>query len=236
MAQRPILIVVHQEHSTPGRVGQMLRARGHRLDIRRPRFGDALPPSMEDHAGAIIFGGPMSANDQEDYLVEETRWLEVPLKEKAPLMGICLGAQMLARHLGARVYEHPDGHVEIGYYPIRPTQAGEELGPWPRRMYQWHREGFELPRDAELLATTDTYENQAFRYGPSAFGLQFHIELTLAMVHRWTTIGAERLKLRGARPRATHFYDRYIYDAENRAWLDNFLCTWLRSDRRNGPN
>jgi len=70
--QRPILIVLHQEHSTPGRVGLRLIERGHRLDIRRPRFGDPLPGSLIDYAGAVIFGGPMSANDGDDYIRSET--------------------------------------------------------------------------------------------------------------------------------------------------------------------
>src|SRR5690348_11741130 len=102
-AKRPILIVLHQEHSTPGRVGLRLQARGHALDIRRPRFGDPLPDTLAEHAGAVVFGGPMSANDDEAYLHRETDWMEVPLAESAPLLGVCLGAQLLARHLGAAV-------------------------------------------------------------------------------------------------------------------------------------
>ena len=69
----PVLIVLHQEHSTPGRVGRLLAERGHRLDIRRPRYGDPLPPSLSDHAGAAIFGGPMSANDPDDFIRQARR-------------------------------------------------------------------------------------------------------------------------------------------------------------------
>src|SRR3954468_9465499 len=97
----PVLIVLHQENSTLGRVGNALRALGHRLDIRRPRFGDALPETLDDHAGAVIFGGPMSANDPDDYVRREIDWIAVPLREQRPFMGICLGAQMLAMQLGA---------------------------------------------------------------------------------------------------------------------------------------
>ena len=118
----PVLIVLHQESSTPGRVGNALRALGHPLDIRRPRFGDALPETLDEHAGAVIFGGPMSANDGDDYVRREIDWIEVPLREQRPFLGICLGAQMLARQLGARVAPHPQGRAEIGYYPIRPTE------------------------------------------------------------------------------------------------------------------
>ena len=74
----PILIVLHQETSTPGRVGNALRALGHTLDIRRPRFGDPLPETLDRHAGAVIFGGPMSANDPDDYVRREIDWIEIP--------------------------------------------------------------------------------------------------------------------------------------------------------------
>src|SRR6266478_1645601 len=92
----PVLIVLHQESSTPGRVGNALRALGHRLDIRRPRFGDPLPNTLEQHAGAVVFGGPMSANDSDNYIRREIDWIEIPLCEQRPFLGICLGAQMLA--------------------------------------------------------------------------------------------------------------------------------------------
>lgn len=72
----PVLIVLHQESSTPGRVGNALRALGHRLDIRRPRFGDPLPHTLDRHAGAVVFGGPMSANDPDDYVRREIDWIK----------------------------------------------------------------------------------------------------------------------------------------------------------------
>lgn len=231
----PVLIVLHQEHSTPGRVGQRLAARGHPLDIRRPRFGDMLPATLSDHAGAVVFGGPMSANDGDDFVRLETDWLAVPLAEGAPLLGICLGAQMLARHLGAGVSGRPDGLVEIGYYPLVPTDAGNALCPWPGTVYQWHREGFDLPAGAERLAGSELFPNQAFRYGPAAFALQFHIELTLAMMHRWTTHGAERFELPGAQPRHQHLEGRALYDVQSSAFLDAFLGLWLATGERRQP-
>ncbi len=229
--KRPVLIVLHQEHSTPGRVGLRLAERGFPLDIRRPRFGDALPETLAEHAGAIVFGGPMSANDDETYVRREIDWLDVPLSEGAPLLGICLGAQMLARHLGGGVGRRPDGLVEIGYYPLRSTVDGEALLPWPSQVYQWHSEGFSLPKDAALLATGDLFANQAFRYGRSAFAFQFHIELTLAMMHRWTVRGAERFALPGAQQRHAHLEGRALYDAESSAFLDRFLSLWLALPR-----
>ncbi|HZP76850.1 MAG TPA: glutamine amidotransferase [Pseudolabrys sp.] len=232
MPDLPVLIILHQEHSSPGRVGQTLQRLGFPLDVRRPRFGDPLPETMDDHAGAVIFGGPQSANDEEEFVRREIDWIGVPLRDRKPFLGICLGAQMMARYLGSRVSTHPQGHAEIGYYPIRPTAAGLSLvAPWPDHVYQWHREGFELPQDAELLAEGDAFSIQAFRYG-TGFALQFHPEVTHAMMCRWTVRGHARLELPGAKSRAQHFADRPVYDLASRNWLAAFIDRWIlgRSD------
>jgi GMP synthase (glutamine-hydrolysing) len=223
--RRPVLVVLHQETSTPGRIGNVLLALGHALDIRRPRFGDPLPETLDEHAGAVIFGGPMSANDADDYVRREIDWIEVPLREQRPFLGICLGAQMLAKQLGAAVAPHAQDLTQIGYYPIRPTRAGLALCPdWPAQVYHWHREGFELPRGTELLAAGDDFPNQAFRWG-NAFGLQFHPDVTFKMMCCWTTHGSTDQP--GAQPRQAHFDGRAIYDVVERAWLKAFIDGWL---------
>src|SRR4030095_13400259 len=107
---QPILIVLHQETSTPGRMGHALRQRGYPLDVRRPRFGDPLPETMAGHAGAITFGGPMSANDTTDFIRREIDWLAVPLKEKKPFLGLRLRAPMPGHHLGRPGSRPPPGH------------------------------------------------------------------------------------------------------------------------------
>ena len=132
--------------------------------------------------------------------------------------------QMLARQLGATVAFHPNGMAEVGYYPIRVTPAAKGVvDTWPAVVYQWHREGFELPAGADLLAEGDLFKVQAFRYGPAAYGIQFHAEVTHAMMCRWTTRGHERMALPGAKPRADHFVDRPVYDLAIRTWLFDFL-------------
>lgn len=223
-----ILIVLHSEASTPGRIGHMLRRMGHALDMRRPCLGDPLPETMDGHDGAVIFGGPMSANDPDDWIAREIDWIGVPLKEGKPFLGVCLGAQMLSKHLGGHVTPHHEGLVEIGYYPLRPTEAGRHLGPWPETVYHWHRESFTLPADATLLATGDTFENQAYSYGPAAFGIQFHPEVTRLTMHRWTVIGAHRFAMPGAQHRQQHLDANLIHDAPVKSWLEGFLGTWLR--------
>jgi GMP synthase (glutamine-hydrolysing) len=224
---RNILIILHSETSTSGRIGRMLMEKGYHLDIRRPCLGDELPPSMEQHDGAVIFGGPMSANDSDDWIAREIDWIGVPLKQEKPFLGVCLGAQMLSKHLGGMVGPHADGQVEIGYYPITPTDAGEALGPWPRHVYHWHREGLTLPSGAHRLATGSTFENQAFRAGPKAFGIQFHPEVTRLTMHRWAVLGAHRFDMPGAQNGKAHLDGHLVHDGPVRSWLSGFLDGWL---------
>jgi GMP synthase (glutamine-hydrolysing) len=226
--RKPFLIILHQEQSTPGRIGCALTARGHVLDVRRPRFGDELPKTMIDHAGAVIFGGPMSANDEDDFVRREIDWIAVPLRDQKPFLGICLGAQMFVRQLGGKVSYHPEGQVEVGYYPIRATAAGRTLcRTWPDHVYQWHREGFDLPLGSELLAEGGAdFPVQALRHGRCAYGIQFHPEVTHAMMCRWTTRGHARMELPGAKTRAAHFADRAVHDYSVRTWLAEFLDHW----------
>lgn len=232
LARRPtVLIVLHQEHSTPGRIGAVLKAMGVRLDIRRPSLGDPLPQTLGGHDGVIVFGGPMGANDTLDWVRQEIDWLETPLAEGKPTLGVCLGAQMLARALGARVFSYEDKRSEIGYYPIEPTAAGDRLcdATFPRSVYQWHSDGFDLPEGAELLAAGgDNFPNQAYRHGRHAVGLQFHPEVTYHMMCRWTHRGAERLTRPGALSRPEHLGGWFQHDGRVAAWLEAFLPAWLQ--------
>jgi len=230
--KKPILIVLHQEQSSPGRVGYELLRRGFPLDIRRPPLGDELPKTAAHHSGMVVFGGPMSANDPDAWILDELRCIETFNKAEAPYLGLCLGAQMLCRVLGARVYKHPDEETEIGYYGLAPTEAGLTLSrtygvEWPAQVYHWHREGFDMPKGAELLAKGKTFPHQAFRLGSKGYGLQFHPEVTYAMICRWTVRAFERMNHKGAQTPDQHRSGWYRYDHAVKLWLDGFLDHWL---------
>jgi GMP synthase (glutamine-hydrolysing) len=227
--KKPVILILHQPHSSPGHIGQWFLRNGYPLDIRRPRFGDPLPPTLSEHTGAVIFGGPMSANDADDYIKLETDWIGIALKEQRPFLGVCLGAQMMSRLLGATVRTDPDARVEIGYHAIEATQDGEQLigGRWPDRVYQWHREGFDVPAGGRLLARADgAFPNQAYAYGPAAIGIQFHPEITNAMLHRWTGHNMHRLGLPGAQDRHDQATDHIWHAPKVHDWMDRLLRGW----------
>ncbi len=229
-AKPPVLIILHQEQSTPGQIGQWLRSAGFPLDIRRPVLGDALPESLRSHAGVIIFGGPMSAYDNHPYLAQERQLIELSLRENSPCLGVCLGGQLMAQVLGVDVRSDPLERAEIGYYHVEPTREGRAFcASWPQRFYQWHRDGFDLPDGAQLLASADgPFPNQAFCYNKTAIAIQFHPEITLAMIHRWTTLAAHRLSMSGTRPREQHFTDHLRFSKQVASWRACFLDNWLR--------
>lgn len=224
--KKPVLLIVHQRHSSPGHVGHWLSAHGFPLDIRRPSLGDSLPETLEEHTGAVIFGGPQSANDTDEFIRTEIDWIGVPLKENKPYLGICLGAQMLALHLGGEVDFDPEAHAEIGYYPVRPTAEGSSLMDWPDRFYHWHREGFTVPSGATLLAEGNRFQNQAMRYG-NCFAVQFHPEITHVLINRWSTRSSHRMVLPGTQQRKDHIDGHIRYGPGQRRWLGDFLQKWV---------
>ena len=152
----------------------------------------STPPLSRDHLlqsmGVIVLGGPMSANDGTLFLKQQLSSLDLALASNIPVLGICLGAQLLAKAAGAPVYKN--ANKEIGFFDIDLTKKGQKdavLGKLNRRetIFQWHSDTFDLPRGATLLATSSITQNQAFRLGQSAYGFQFHPEVTPAMIAQW---------------------------------------------------
>ncbi len=222
-----ILVIMHQATSVPGRIGHRLEQRGYRLDTRRPAIGDPLPDHLSSYAGVVVFGGPQSANDTHPYIRAEIDFVGRVMAQDKPLLGVCLGAQLMAVQLGAKVDRHAEGLCERGYYPVRPTPIGNSLLPWPSHVYHWHAEGFDLPQGADLLVEGDVFPNQAFRHGKNAYALQFHPEVTQQMMCHWTARGAERLKHPGAQPAEAHLEGWSRYDPAVCFWLDKFLDAWM---------
>jgi GMP synthase (glutamine-hydrolysing) len=232
---KSILVVVHQETSNPGLVGQVLRDYGYRLDVCCPAAGQFLP-EIDRYDGAIVFGGPMSANDDLslEFIRQELNWIPTVLAAGKPYLGICLGAQLLARVLGATVAPHPDDRREIGYRQIQPVPGHHNPLSTLTHVYHWHREGFTLPHGAELLATGSLFPHQAFRYGETAYGLQFHPEMTAEMIDYWTTQASEQMLLPDAQPYEQQLQHHISHAEAVERWLRGFLQTWLNSAPEQG--
>ncbi|MEL6552439.1 MAG: gamma-glutamyl-gamma-aminobutyrate hydrolase family protein [Cyanobacteria bacterium J06621_11] len=224
-----IITLIHKETTIPGVVGEKLVDMGYELDIRAPIFGDVLPQQLDEYAAALVFGGPMSVNDDEPYLHRELAWIRSVLAADLPYLGICLGAQLLAKVLGAKIQPHAQGIEEIGYYPVYAAEAGQSLFPQTLKIYQWHKEGFDLPDGAVLLAEGKDFPHQAFRWGDRAYGLQFHPEMTAGMVDFWTEQGAHLLDVPNAQTRCEQIAGHAENSEAVSQWLETFLNKWLTS-------
>lgn len=229
-----ILLILHQTTSNYGAVGRLLKKFGYNLDICFPSEGQVFPLNLENYQGIISFGGPMSANDEHlDFIKAELNWIPLVLDSNIPFLGICLGAQLLAKVLGASVSLHPQGKVEIGYYPIFPTIEGCKYFHHGLGFYQWHREGFSLPHGGVNLARSENFPNQAFRWGTQVFGVQFHPEMEGKTLFQWARdykndpATIEYFKLSGAQSWEEQLKKHQNYTLKIDNWLKFFLSKWL---------
>jgi GMP synthase (glutamine-hydrolysing) len=179
-----LLVLQHCPVTPVGLVGERAIERGAELVTLFPHDGDGLPEDMRGFDGLVVLGGPMHAGDDANYpafapilsLIRECHDIEMPV------LGLCLGAQLIARAFGAKVYRF--GGLEVGYPSVQLTPAGRSdplfrgLAP-EQRIMQMHEDSFDLPEGAVLLMRNDACENQAFRVGSSIYGIQAHPEVTL---------------------------------------------------------
>lgn len=156
----------------------------------RPYAGETVPPATQPYDGLVILGGPMNVDETDRYpfLSGEVALLQSALRRELPTLGICLGAQLLAKAAGARVVRGPA--PEIGWFPVRLTEAGRQDPlfqgiPEEFMTFHWHGDTYDLPPKAVHLASSAQYPQQAFRIGEQAYALQFHVEVTPEIVQRW---------------------------------------------------
>ncbi|PWU12642.1 MAG: amidotransferase [Terriglobia bacterium] len=183
-----VVVFRHARFEGLGLIAPQLDASGISVefaDLYRP--GAALP-DISNASGLIFMGGPMSANDDLPYLKQELEFIRAAVKSGQPVLGVCLGAQLIATALDARVYRNPV--KEIGWFDIQFTTEGLRdrlfagLDP-TQTVFHWHGETFDLPGGAVWLAFSAGCRHQAFRFGPNVYALQFHLEVTPEMISEW---------------------------------------------------
>lgn len=182
-----VLAFRHVPFEHLGRIADPLAARG--VEVRYvDLYESPCRPDLDAASGLIFMGGPMSANDDLPYLRQELRIVEQAAAMGKPVLGVCLGSQLIAKAMGGRVYANPV--KEIGWFPVRFSESARQDRLFagldaPELIFHWHGETFDLPPGADLLAASDRTRHQAFRCGTNVYGLQFHLEVTPEMIADW---------------------------------------------------
>jgi GMP synthase (glutamine-hydrolysing) len=182
-----VIVLQHIQCETLGTIADALGAAGIKANYVRSFDGDKIPSELGDFRGLVVMGGPMGVYEQDLYpfLREELQLIESALQHEKPILGVCLGSQLLATALGAMVKKNTS--KEIGWYPVTLTPSGREDPLWsdavPSFMgFHWHGDIFDLPRGAVSLASSALTACQAFRHARNAYGLLFHMEVTAEMI------------------------------------------------------
>jgi GMP synthase (glutamine-hydrolysing) len=187
-----VLVLQHIACEPPGVYEDVLHERGARIYRVELDEGDPLP-DWRDFDAIVAMGGPMGAVDEDEHpwLVDEKRLIAEAVRSGLPFWGVCLGVQLLAASLGARVY--PGSAPEVGVLPVTLTDealADPVFAGTPRELLtlQWHGDTFDLPDGATRLAGSAAYPNQAFRAGAAAYGVQFHLEVSSGLAREWARV------------------------------------------------
>ena len=224
------LLILHHKKSVAGDIEIKLKKRGYKLYFCIPPMGQELPIDLSNYSLVVIFGGPMSANDTDNFIKKEIDFMKLVIESDIPFLGICLGAQFLAKYLGSQIKENDNKLSEIGFYRIHPSLEGKKLFKDQIFFYQFHTEGFSTPANCTNLAYGDKFKFQAFKY-KKCYALQFHPEVNFKMHLYWLfrVLLNKPLTLftKGAQNIFYQILLRIKYNKSVSSWLDHFLDNYL---------
>jgi GMP synthase-like glutamine amidotransferase len=182
-----VLTFRHVPFEDAGMIATVLQGHGTSVEYADLYLPGVTPPETTAFDGLVFMGGPMSVNDPLPYLQWEMRTISSALERGQPVLGICLGAQLIAKAMGARVYRNTE--KEIGFFEVQFAREAQDdplfSGLKDETVFHWHGETFDLPAGAVLLGSSARCRNQAFRIGERTYGMQFHLEVTPAMIADW---------------------------------------------------
>lgn len=192
---KPIRIFRHIRCEGPGYLLDLLQQRAIPYQLITIDADGKVPLQTDDVAGLVFMGGSMSVNDPLQWIADEVSLIQDAVKKNLPVLGICLGSQLIAKALGSEVYPGPC--MEIGWINVMKTQASAWTASLPDEfpVFHWHGETFDLPANAQLLLSSDKYTHQAFALGPH-LALQFHVEMKTNMIKEWLTLSQQDLNRR----------------------------------------
>lgn len=227
-----VVLVRHEHGPMDDRVVNYCLMNGIKPDIRYPFAGDTLGEIEEDVIGTVVYGGNYNADSVKEnaFLSEEYRWIGNAIDAGIPLLGICQGALMIAHHQGAWAGSRAEGTYEFGYYKVSPTLEGKSFLPKPLYMTQAHFHTFDLPVGATHLASSDTFENQAFCIGNTVYGVQFHPEKTIEGFRRWQNAKWGLYGRPNVQSTTLQTELMYAHDAAQAEWFYGFLAAFLKKD------
>lgn len=196
MARLPIAVIQNVPNDGPGHFADWADRHNHTLQIIRIWAGDAVPEQVAGFAGLCVLGGPMSVNDPLPHLRATEHLIRAAMAADVPVLGHCLGGQLLASACGATIRRAP--HAEIGWVDIAThpaTNANTWFGAERFPIFQWHGDSFDLPAGAQLLASSEHCRHQAFSVGSLHLAMQFHCEITADKITDWTTSAEGRAEI-----------------------------------------
>jgi len=224
------LIIEHLDIEPAAIIADVITSAGHQYTKIALYQGNPLPPNSHAFDGVIIMGGPQSANDHDTVMQTELTWVKAALDAKIPMLGVCLGAQIMAKAAGAEIFPSPVR--ELGWFPLFHCKETSNDALFKTMadgltIFQWHGETFSLTESMTLVATHPDVPAQAFRLNRAQYGLQFHVEVHAAIIEQWIEYGDSERQHLGEEGLKKLHQDTQLHLKPMQQFCRQMVETWL---------